>query len=464
MGEDQTMHSTLQEQFEAVIQTEDKLQIRDFLNHQNISDVADLVYEFPDYESSIIANMLTHRAASVFKILEFPTQKRIIQNLPPNTIASLLNELPADDRTDFLEELPSNAVRELIKLLDPQERKITLSLLGYPENSIGRLMTPDYVYVYSDNTIEEVFATIRKYGKDSETINVIYVINKKGELLDDIRIQEFILNSPDKKVSELMDGRFVALRPDDDQETASEVFKMNNRVALPVVSSSNKLLGIVTIDDMLWVASEEFSEDMQKMGGTAALEQPYLEMPIFQLFRKRAIWLVIPFLGEMLTATAMAYFEEEIQKAVVLALFVPLIISSGGNSGSQASTLIIQAMAVGEITIKEWWRVLRREIVSGLLLGTLLGIIGFVRIFLWHSFAPNLYGEHWLPIGLTVGITLLGVVLWGTLSGSMLPMLLKRLGADPAVSSAPFVATLVDVTGLVIYFSVAYLLLTGSLL
>ncbi|ODT91274.1 MAG: magnesium transporter [Sphingobacteriales bacterium SCN 48-20] len=458
------MHSTLQEQFEAVIQTEDKLQIRDFLNHQNISDVADLVYEFPDYESSIIANMLTHRAASVFKILEFPTQKRIIQNLPPNTIASLLNELPADDRTDFLEELPSNAVRELIKLLDPQERKITLSLLGYPENSIGRLMTPDYVYVYSDNTIEEVFATIRKYGKDSETINVIYVINKKGELLDDIRIQEFILNSPDKKVSELMDGRFVALRPDDDQETASEVFKMNNRVALPVVSSSNKLLGIVTIDDMLWVASEEFSEDMQKMGGTAALEQPYLEMPIFQLFRKRAIWLVILFLGEMLTATAMAYFEEEIQKAVVLALFVPLIISSGGNSGSQASTLIIQAMAVGEITIKEWWRVLRREIVSGLLLGTLLGIIGFVRIFLWHSFAPNLYGEHWLPIGLTVGITLLGVVLWGTLSGSMLPMLLKRLGADPAVSSAPFVATLVDVTGLVIYFSVAYLLLTGSLL
>jgi len=464
MGEDQTMHSTLQEQFEAVIQTEDKLQIRDFLNHQNISDVADLVYEFPDYESSIIANMLTHRAASVFKILEFPTQKRIIQNLPPNTIASLLNELPADDRTDFLEELPSNAVRELIKLLDPQERKITLSLLGYPENSIGRLMTPDYVYVYSDNTIEEVFATIRKYGKDSETINVIYVINKKGELLDDIRIQEFILNSPDKKVSELMDGRFVALRPDDDQETASEVFKMNNRVALPVVSSSNKLLGIVTIDDMLWVASEEFSEDMQKMGGTAALEQPYLEMPIFQLFRKRAIWLVILFLGEMLTATAMAYFEEEIQKAVVLALFVPLIISSGGNSGSQASTLIIQAMAVGEITIKEWWRVLRREIVSGLLLGTLLGIIGFVRIFLWHSFAPNLYGEHWLAIGLTVGITLLGVVLWGTLSGSMLPMLLKRLGADPAVSSAPFVATLVDVTGLVIYFSVAYLLLTGSLL
>jgi magnesium transporter len=455
---------TVVEQFEAVIKTEDKLQIRDFLNHQNISDVADLIYEFEDYESSIIANMSTHRAASVFKILEHPTQKRIIKSLPPNTVAGLLNELPADDRTDFLEELPSNVVRELIKLLDPEERKITLSLLGYPENSIGRLMTPDYVYVYPDNTIEEVFATIRKYGKDSETINVIYVINNKGELLDDIRIRDFILNPPDKKVSELMDHRVVALQPEDDQETAAEVFKMNNRVALPVVSKSNKLLGIVTIDDILWVASEEFSEDMQKMGGTSALNEPYLEIPILKLFRKRVFWLVILFLGELLTATAMAYFEDEIKKAVVLALFIPLIISSGGNSGSQASTLIIQAMAVGEITLSDWWRVMRREIISGLLLGTVLGLIGFFRIFAWHSFAPELYGDHWMNIGITVGVTLLGVVLWGTLSGSMLPMILKRLGADPAVSSAPFVATLVDVTGLVIYFSVAFLLLSGSLL
>jgi magnesium transporter len=464
MPEKQEVYIPLNEQFEAMIRTEDKLQIRDFLNHQNISDVAELIYEFPDYESQIIANMSVHRAASVFKILEFPTQKRIIQTLPPNTIASLLNELPADDRTDFLEELPSNAVRELIKLLDPEERKITLSLLGYPENSIGRLMTPDYVYVYPGDTIEEVFASIRKYGKDSETINVIYVINEKGELLDDIRIHEFILNPPDKKVSELMDNRVIALHAYDDQETASEVFKMNNRVALPVVSNSNKLLGIVTIDDILWVASEEFSEDMQKIGGTAALDQPYLEMPIIRLFKKRVIWLVVLFLGELLTATAMAYFEDEIKKAVVLALFVPLIISSGGNSGSQASTLIIQAMAVGQITLQDWWRVMRREILSGLMLGTVLGIIGFLRIFIWHSFAPQLYGEHWISIGTTVGITLLGVVLWGTLSGSMLPMILKRLGADPAVSSAPFVATLVDVTGLVIYFSVAYLLLSGSLL
>ncbi|MFI5128676.1 MAG: magnesium transporter [Chitinophagales bacterium] len=455
---------SLKERFEALIATEDKLQISDFLNHLNISDVADLVHDLPEYETNIIASMSLHRAASVFKIIDLSAQKRVIRDLPPNIMAALLNELPPDDRTDFLEELPSSVVRELIKLLDPEQRRITLSLLGYPENSIGRLMTPDYVYVYPDNTIEEVFATIRKHGKDSETINVIYVINDKGELLDDIRIRDFILSAPDKKVSELMDGRVVGLHPEDDQETAADVFKMNNRVALPVVSTSNKLLGIVTIDDILWVASEEFSEDIQKIGGTQALDQPYLETPILRLFKKRITWLVVLFVGEMLTATAMKFFEAEIAKAVVLVLFVPLIISSGGNSGSQASTLIIQAMAVGEIHLRDWWKVMRREIISGLLLGTVLGVIGFLRIAVWHSVAPTVYGEHWMALGFTVAITLLGVVLWGTLSGSMLPMILKRLGADPAVSSAPFVATLVDVTGLVIYFSVAFLILSGRLL
>jgi magnesium transporter len=455
---------SLKEQFNSIVDSGDLAALREFLDDQNISDVATLVEECRDQETVIISNMSVHRAVSVFKILEVADQKQIIRHLPAATTALLLNELPADDRTDFLEELPSNAVRELIKLLNPEERKITLSLLGYPENSIGRLMTPDYVYVYPWNSIEEVFATIRKYGKDSETINIIYVINETGELLDDIRIRDFILSEPHTKVSELMDDRFIALHPEDDQETTGEVFKMNNRVALPVISKSNKLLGIVTIDDILWVASEEYSEDMQKMGGTAALNEPYLEIPIMRLFRKRVIWLVILFLGELLTATAMAYFEDEIQKAVVLALFVPLIISSGGNSGSQASTLIIQAMAVGEISLRDWWRVMRREIISGLLLGTVLGLIGFLRIFAWHSFAPELYGPHWQVIGITVAITLLGVVLWGTISGSMLPLLLKRLGADPAVSSAPFVATLVDVTGLVIYFSVAFALLSGTLL
>ncbi len=455
---------SIQEQFEELLSSDDKLTTREFLDDQNISDVAQLVEDNSDHECGIIGNMAMNRAASVFKILDLSVQKRIMRELPPGTSAHLLNELPADDRTDFLEELSGDVVRELIKLLEPEERKITLSLLGYPENSIGRLMTPDYVYVYPWNTIEEVFTTIRKHGKDSETINVIYVLNDKGELLDDIRIRDFILNTPDTKVEELMDERFVALHPEDDQESASEVFKMNNRVALPVVSSSNELLGIVTIDDILWVTEEEFSEDMQKMGGTAALEEPYLQTPIMRLFKKRVVWLVVLFLGELLTASAMAFFEGEIKKAVVLALFIPLIISSGGNSGSQASTLIIQAMAVGEVAIKDWWKVMRREIISGLMLGTVLGIIGFIRIMIWHSFSPELYGQHWVSIGITVALALLGVVIWGTLAGSMLPLLLKKLGADPAVSSAPFVATLVDVTGLVIYFSTAYALLSGKLL
>jgi len=454
----------IKQHFNYLLESGNETAARQFLDHQNISDVADLINEFPEQEGYIISHMSIHRAASVFKILDLSAQKHIIRELPPFKTAELLNVLSPDDRTDFLEELPSNAVRELIKLLDPEERKTTLSLLGYPEDSIGRLMTPDYVYVYPQDTVEEVFATIRKHGKDSETINVIYVINEKGELLDDIRIRDFILSQPHKKVAELMDNRVTSLNAYDDQEKASEIFKKENRVALPVVSQSNKLLGIVTIDDMLWVAEEEFSEDMQKMGGTEALEQPYLEIPLFKLFQKRIVWLIVLFLGEMLTATAMGYFQDEIAKAVVLALFVPLIISSGGNSGSQASTLIIQAMAVGEIKIGDWWRVLRREILSGLLLGTALGLIGFLRVVLWSQIFPDVYGVHYIEIGFVVGISLIGVVLWGTLSGSMLPIVLKRLGADPAVSSAPFVATLVDVTGLVIYFFTAFLFLKGLLL
>jgi magnesium transporter len=459
----ETIQEELNQHFEEILQSNEPLQTRDFLDHQNIIDVANLIYEYPEYESNIIAAMSIHRAASVFKILEFPTQQSIIQILPASKTAELLNELPADDRTDFLEELPSSVVRELIKLLNPEERKVTLSLLGYPENSVGRLMTPDYVYVYEHNTVKEVLDIIRRVGKNSETIDVIYVINDEDELLDDIRIREFILANPERMVSELMDDRVISLNAYDDQEVANEAFKMNNRVALPVVSNGNKLLGIVTIDDVLWVANEEFSEDIQKIGGTEALEQPYLEMPLMQLFKKRVVWMIVLFIGELITISAMHRFEDEIAKVVVLATFIPLIISSGGNSGSQAATLIIQAMALSEISISDWWRIMRREILSGILLGTTLCIMGISVIFIWNS-VSNVFGQYYLSIALTIGISLIGVVLWGTLMGSMLPLLLKRLGADPAASSTPFVATLVDVTGLIIYFSVAFLILSGKLL
>src|SRR5580704_6266680 len=451
------------DQFNEIIRSQDVLKIREYLNSQNISDVAELIYEFPDYETQIMGSLSIHRASSTFKILDVPTQKRVIQELPAFTTAELLNDLSADDRTSFLEELPSEVVKELIKTLDPEERKITLSLLGYPEGSVGRLMTPDYIAVQKDWTVQEVIDHIREVGKSSETIDVIYVVDDKGVFIDDVRIREIILANPEKKIEDVIDYRYIALNVTDDQETASEAFKMNNRVALPVLDNNKVMLGIVTIDDVLWITQEEFSEDIQKIGGTEALDEPYLEMPLLKLFRKRIVWLVILFLSEMLTATAMAYFEDEIAKAVVLALFVPLIISSGGNSGSQASTLIIQAMALGELTIADWFRVIRRELLSGLLLGTVLGIIGFCRIMLWTLIFPHTYGPHGILVAITVGVALIGVVLWGTIAGSMLPIVLKKFGADPATSSAPFVATLVDVTGLVIYFSVAMIIMQGIL-
>jgi len=460
---DKAQEEDLREQFLDVIRQEDVLKIREFLNSRNISDVAELIDEFPEHEAKIISNMSIHRASSVFKILDSSTQRTIIQELHPTKTAELLNQLPADDRTAFLEELPSNVVKELIRLLDPEERKITLALLGYPEGSVGRLMTPDYIAVQVDWTMTEVLEHIREEGKHSETIDVIYVVNDRAEFVDDIRIREILLADPDNVIGEIIDNRSITLNVHDDQEVANQIFKMNNRVALPVIDDNNILLGIVTIDDVLWVANEEFSEDMQKFGGTEALDEPYLEMPILKLVKKRVVWLIVLFLGEMLTASAMGYFEDEIAKAVVLALFVPLIISSGGNSGSQASTLIIQAMAIGEIALTDWWRVLRRELTSGLLLGLVLGLIGFFRILIWNSIFHT-YGTHTLIIGATVGISLIGVVLWGTIAGSMLPILLKKLGADPATSSAPFVATLVDVTGLLIYFSLAFTFMEGILL
>ncbi|MEO6330418.1 MAG: magnesium transporter [Ginsengibacter sp.] len=465
----ETENISLQKEFEELLAANDEKAMKEFLDEQNISDVAELIYNNEEEESYIITHLSIHRASGLFKILEHPTQKNIIKALAPSKMAELLNELPPDDRTSFLEDLPNEVVRELIKTLHPEERKKTLSLLGYPENSVGRLMTPDYVYVYENNTVAEVLETIRRVGKNSETIDVIYVIDHKGELLDDIRIREFILAKPQEKVSELMDERVISLNVHNDQEVANEVFKMNNRVALPVVDDYNVLLGIVTIDDVLWVTNEEFSEDIQKIGGAEALDQPYLETPFLSLIKKRVGWLIILFFSEMLTATAMAYYNDELAKVLILTNFIPLIMSSGGNSGSQASTLIIQAMALGEVALTDWWRVMRREIFSGLVLGLILGSIGFIRILTWHTLMhhgifKDLYGIHWLLIALTVSFSLVGVVLWGSLTGSMLPILLKKLGADPASSSAPFVATLVDVTGLIIYFNVALFFMKGVML
>ncbi len=448
------------EQIELLLKQEDTTQLQEYLNNLNISDVEELIDELPEHGPKFIEILSINRAVNVFRILDFPTQERIIKKLSGKKVSEIINELPPDDRTAFFSELHGDAVTKLILHLSPADRKEALSLLGYKEDSVGRLMTPDYIAVKKSWDVNRVLAHIRRYGKNSETIDVIYVIGDNGILLDDIRIREILLVAPETKISDLMDGRLIALSANDPQEDAINVFRMNNRTALPVTDADNILLGIVTVDDILWIANEEYTEDIQKIGGTEALDEPYLDINIFRLVKKRVSWLIVLFLGEMLTATAMGHFENAIAQKVVLALFVPLIISSGGNSGSQASTLIIQAMALGEVTISDWWRVMRREIISGLLLGTTLGVIGFMRIYIWTLFS-NIYGADWMIVGFVVGIALVGVVLWGSLAGSMLPLLLKKLGADPATSSAPFVATLVDVTGLIIYFTIAVLFMPG---
>jgi magnesium transporter len=325
------------------------------------------------------------------------------------------------------------------------------------------LMTPDFVAVREQWTVREVLDYVRTHGQDSETLNVIYVVDAQGLLIDDIRIREFLLAPLEGQVSDLMDRRFVALKATDNQSAAVAVFRQYDRTALPVTDTAGMLIGIVTIDDMLDVAEAAATREIQKIGGSEALDEPYMEISLPRMIQKRAGWLTALFLGEMLTATAMGFFQNEIAKAVTLALFVPLIISSGGNSGSQASTLVIRALALGEVGIRDWWRVMRREILAGLALGAILGGIGFLRITLWSAFS-DIYGPHWMLVAITVSVSLVGVVLWGTLSGSLLPFVLKRLGFDPAASSAPFVATLVDVTGLVIYFSVGLVVLRGTLL
>lgn len=448
----------LTDQIKLLIADGDPVKLNEYLDNLNISEVESLIDELPEYADTFISTLSINRAVNVFRILDFPTQERIVKKLSGPKIAELINELPPDDRTSFFSELHGDAVKKMIILLPPADRKEALSLLGYPEESIGRLMTPDYITVKKHWSVARVLDHIRKYGKNSETIDVLYVIDENGILLDDIRIREILLVKPDVLVSDLMDNRLISLKAYDPQEEAINVFRMNNRVALPVTDDQQIMLGIVTVDDILWVANEEYTEDIQRFGGSEALDEPYLDVSLMNLVKKRAGWLVVLFIGELFTATVMQYYEHQLEKVLVLTMFIPLIVSSGGNSGSQASTLIIRAMALGEVGIIDWWRVMKREFTAGLLLGLILGLIGFTRIFGWHLFS-DVYGEHWLQIAFTVSISLVGIVLWGSLIGSMFPFVLRRFKADPATSSAPFVATLVDVTGLIIYFSVAAVIL-----
>lgn len=447
-----------------LIESKDFRTLKEIISEWHPADLAEVISDLPETHQFVVFRFLPKKLTTpVFEYLSVESQKNILQSMGNKEIASIINDLSPDDRTSLFEELPHSVVKNMLSLLSKDEREIAKTLLGYPEESVGRLMTPEYISVKEDVTIEDVLEKIRKYGSDSETLDVIYVVDEDGMLVDDLTIRQILLSPPQKQITKLMDYKFAYLNATDDQEVAVDKFRKYDCYALPVTDNEGYLIGIVTIDDILEVAEEETTEDIHKIGGIEALDDSYMQTSVLELIRKRAIWLIVLFFGEMLTASAMTHFEGDISRAVVLALFVPLIISSGGNSGSQATSLIIRGLALKEFGFMDWWKIMKRELFSGFVLGLILGTIGFIRIWIWQSIS-GIYGPYWLSIGFVVMFSLIGVVMWGTLSGAMLPLLLKRLKLDPATSSAPFVATIVDVTGLVLYFSIAQILLGGKLL
>lgn len=448
----------VQPEIEILVHSHDFSQLREVFADWAPADIAEVIADLPQEDQVVIFRVLPQKqAAEVFEYLEAEDQQALLHAMGQEQAVRILNQMSPDDRTTLLEELPPEAVKKLVASLSPAERAVAQTLLGYPEGSVGRLMTPDFVAIKPGWTVQQVLDHIRARGQDSETLNVLYVLDDEGRLVDDLRIREFLIRPTTDLVSDLMTESFTSLSVNDRQENAVAMFRKYDRNILPVVDGGGRLVGVVTVDDVLDVAEEAATEDIQKFGGLeAALDLPYMSSPLWEMFRKRGSCLVVLFLGEMLTATAMQSFNKEIEAAAVLALFLPLVISSGGNSGSQSSTLVIRAMALGEVSLREWWRVAGREIMTGLSLGLLLGAVCFVRIYSWSllGWDGGVYGAHPVILAMAVGLALIGIVSWGSLAGAMLPFLLRVIRMDPATSSAPFVATLVDVTGLIIYFMV----------
>ena len=436
----------------------------DFQN-QHPADIAEQLTEMASKERNLSFIMLSSdKKTLVFPFLRPGVQIEIIKSLGNQELSDVLNNLPPDNRTRLFENFPDHLIKKSINLLNNDEKEIALSLIGYDKESIARLMTPHYIQTKQNRTVAQVLEHIKKFGKKAETLNFVYVVDDHNKLIDDLRIGQLLMAEPTTKISELMDAHVLAIKTTTSIEEAVDIFDKYDRSALPIITESGVLVGIVTFDDILDRVQEQTTEDIHRFGGTEGLDVSYTQSSLLELVKKRAGWLVILFFGEMLTASAMGFFEGEIEKAVVLALFVPLIISSGGNSGSQAASLIIRAMALKELKLKDWWYVMKKELFSGLILGTILGSIGFLRILLWQKTGIYNYGEFWLYVALSVSISLVFIVLWGTLSGSLIPFVLRLVNLDPATASAPFVATLVDVTGIIIYFSIAAFFLAGKLL
>ncbi len=403
-------------------------------------------------------------AEEFFDGLSARDQAELILAFPASEHRRWMRMLPPDDAADVLQAAPEEERGRLLSLIDDGTRREVTALLAYAEDEAGGLMSPRFARVRPDMSVDEALLYLRKQAvQPDQTLYYAYVLDAEQRLLGVISVRGLFTAPPGRLVRDTMASPPIAVSEEMDQEAVARVFAEHDLLAVPVVDGYGRMKGVVTVDDIVEVVEEEATEDIQKIGGSEALDAPYLQVGLGAMIRKRAGWLAALFLGEMLTATAMGFYQREIAQAVVLALFVPLIISSGGNSGSQATTLVIRAIALREVRLPDWWRVMRRELAAGLSLGLILAAIGLVRILVWQG-VGDAYGPHYLAIALTVAISLVGVVLWGTLAGSMLPFVLRRLGFDPASASAPFVATVVDVTGLVIYFSVASIILHGTLL
>ncbi len=429
------------------------------------ADLAEILIDLPPEDEGIVFRLLPkERAGAVFSYLPVERQAELVSSLSSDQMMELLNAMTPDDRVGLLDDLPASVTRRILESLSPQARAATRQLLGYPADTAGHVMTPEYVALRPEMTAAQALDAIRRSERRAETMSVLYVVDESGKFLFDLRLGALVKADPAVVVAELDYRAPVSIPARTELPEVVRLFKKYDRTALPVVDDNELILGIITADDVLDISQTEETETQLRFGGLEAIDTPYARTPFTTLLRKRGGWLSILFFGEMLTASAMGHFEDEIKAAVVLALFIPLVISSGGNSGSQAATLIVRSLALGELQLRDWWRVGVRELGSGLLLGGWLGMIGFARVLIWQKLGWSDYGEHSMRIAITVWLSLIGVVSFGTIAGSLLPFALRSLRLDPATSSAPFVATLVDVTGLIIYFSAAALILRGTVL
>jgi magnesium transporter len=429
------------------------------------ADLAEIVIDLPpDSEAAVFRVLPRPIATQVFAHLPLEHQEELIRSVSSEHLREIVTQMTPDDRTRLFEELPAEMTRRLLESLPTGELATARELLGYPAETAGRYMTPRYVALRPEMTVADALEHVRRVGRGQETLHALYIVDGAGKLVEDVRLGSLVLAEPSVRVGDLHDRPSVTVEAHMPREELVQEFQKYDRFSLPVIDADDQMLGIITADDVLDVATEEATEDMQKMGATAAFDEPYLDVGFLAMIRKRAGWLSVLFLGEMLTASVMASFQDQIARTVALALFIPLIISSGGNSGSQTATLIVRSLALGELRLRDWMRVFWRELSTGATLGAWLGLIGFVRVVVWQSSGLLDYGPHYLRIAAVVWVSLVGVVMFGTLAGSMLPIILQRLGVDPATSSTPFVATLVDVTGVVIYFGAAAILLENALL